>query len=379
MGSKTSVIIYITLALLLLLLISHSPNKPSSHRYRHRRLKLRSNFSAVDHPHRSPHHHDAVPFDPLIADIERQIEDKQWEKEKYMMSNERLESAAPGAESQPEWEDFMNAEDYLNDEEKFNVTDRLVLLFPKIDVDPTDGYATEGELVEWILKNSQREVMHRTQREMEIHDKNRDGSISFAEYEPPAWVHKSDNTSLGYEMGWWREEHFNASDADGDGLLNIAEFNDFHHPADSKNPKLLHWLCQEEIRERDSDKDGKVNFKEFFHGLFDFVRNYDKEHHSPSHESDDSAEAPALKIFAELDKDGDGYLSDAELLPIIDKLHPSERYYAKQQADYIISQADADKDGRLTLKEMIDSPYVFYSAIFNEDDEDDYEYHDEFR
>lgn len=62
------------------------------------------------------------------------------------------------------------------------------------------------------------------------------------------------------------------------------------------------------FRERDSDKDGKVNFKEFFHGLFDFVRNYDEERHSPSHESDDSAEAPARKIFAELDKDSDGYL-----------------------------------------------------------------------
>lgn len=45
----------------------------------------------------------------------------------------------------------------------------------------------------------------------------------------------------------------------------------------------------------------------------------------------------------------------------------------------VFLQADADKDGHLTLKEMIDSPYVFYSAIFNEDDEDDYEYHDEFR
>jgi len=32
------------------------------------------------------------------------------------------------------------------------------------------------------------------------------------------------------------------------------------------------------------------------------------------------------------------YLSDIELLPIIGKLHPSEHYYAKQQADYIISQ-----------------------------------------
>lgn len=31
-------------------------------------------------------------------------------------------------------------------------------------------------------------------------------------------------------------------------------------------------------------------------------------------------------------------LTDTELLPIIDKIHPSERHYAKQQADYIISQ-----------------------------------------
>lgn len=42
-------------------------------------------------------------------------------------------------------------------------------------------------------------------------------------------------------------------------------------------------------------------------------------------------------------------------------------------------QADVDKDGRLTLPEMIENPYVFYSAIFN-DDEDEYnDYHDEFR
>lgn len=41
-------------------------------------------------------------------------------------------------------------------------------------------------------------------------------------------------------------------------------------------------------------------------------------------------------------------------------------------------QADNDKDGRLTLTEMIDNPYVFYSAVFN-DDEDEYDYHDEFR
>lgn len=58
-------------------------------------------------------------------------------------------------------------------------------------------------------------------------------------------------------------------------------------------------------RERDTDKDGKVNFKEFFHGLFDTVRNYEEDDHDSSQDSEESSEAPARKLFAELDKDGD--------------------------------------------------------------------------
>lgn len=60
-------------------------------------------------------------------------------------------------------------------------------------------------------------------------------------------------------------------------------------------------------RERDTDKDEKLNFKEFFHGLFDLVRNYGEEGHNSSLESQDSLESPARNLFAQLDKDGDGY------------------------------------------------------------------------
>ncbi|KAK9115502.1 hypothetical protein Sjap_014449 [Stephania japonica] len=367
-------IIYTAVALLLLFLISQNrpTNNSQNHHHHHRRLKLRSNFTfkaPQDHLR-----HDPIPFDPIIASIERRREDKQWEKQHYF----KEESEAAAAQQQPEWEDFIDAEDYVNDEDRFNVTERLLLLFPKIDVDPVDGYVTESELTDWNLRTAEREVMHRTERDMDSHDKNRDGLVSFKEYEPPSWLLNSDNGSFGYDMGWWKEEHFNASDADGDGYLNKTEFNDFLHPADSSNPKLIKWLCREEVRERDTDKDGKLNFKEFFHGLFDLVRTYDDEDHNSSHHSNAAMERPAQTMFSQLDKDGDGLLSDVELLPIIGKLHPSERYYAKQQADYIISQADTNKDGRLSLAEMIENPYVFYSAIFT--DEDEYEYgHDEFR
>lgn len=63
------------------------------------------------------------------------------------------------------------------------------------------------------------------------------------------------------------------------------------------------------LRERDTDKDGKLNFKEFFHGLFDMVRNYDEEGHNSSNQVGDSTEDPARTLFAQLDKDGDGYSS----------------------------------------------------------------------
>lgn len=46
---------------------------------------------------------------------------------------------------------------------------------------------------------------------------------------------------------------------------------------------------------------------------------------------------------------------------------------------FVNLQADTNKDGGLSLSEMIENPYVFYSAIFNDEDEEDYGFHDEFR
>lgn len=191
---RGSILVYVIVAVVVLLFLSYTPKNshPSNHRYR--RLKLRSNFTlSPSHQHRP-----IIPFDPLVAELERHREDKEWEKQHIHHSHPELDSdnSAPGHESQPEWEEYMDAEDFLNDEDKFNVTNRLVLLFPKIDVDPTDWFVSLHELTQWNLQQAHREVLHRSQREMELHDKNHDGFLSFSEYDPPSWVHNAGSLSL---------------------------------------------------------------------------------------------------------------------------------------------------------------------------------------
>lgn len=70
-------------------------------------------------------------------------------------------------------------------DDKFNVTNRIVRLFPEIDVDPTDWFVSLHELTQWNLHQAQMEVLRQSQREMDVYDKNRDGFVSFSEYSIP--------------------------------------------------------------------------------------------------------------------------------------------------------------------------------------------------
>lgn len=41
-----------------------------------------------------------------------------------------------------------------------------------------------------------------------------------------------DHNSTNDGVGWWKEEHFNASDMDDDGFLNLTEFNEYYFLSD---------------------------------------------------------------------------------------------------------------------------------------------------
>lgn len=188
-----AIYLYLFIAAVGLVLICKGPRGFSDHSLHRRvgpgrRIKLRSSFS-VSHNNISSKH-EPVAFDPLIAEIERRRDDKEWERH-YLEQQQWQHKPAPAAESQPEWEEYMNAEDYVNDEDRFNVSYRLITLFPKVDVNPADGFLSLQELKDWHLAQALSEIMHRTDREMEKYDKNKDGLVSPQEYHPPSWVHDS--------------------------------------------------------------------------------------------------------------------------------------------------------------------------------------------
>ncbi|MCH83796.1 calumenin [Trifolium medium] len=101
------------------------------------------------------------------------------------------------------------------EEDELDLKNKIVNIFPQIDVDPIDQFISVHELTQWNLH-------HHTQREMLIYDKNHDGFVSFSDLPTST----TDDDSLGYDMRLLEEEHFNASDADRDGLLNLAELNE---------------------------------------------------------------------------------------------------------------------------------------------------------
>jgi Ca2+-binding EF-hand superfamily protein len=193
-GRKSPVVVLLlcvaTISLLMFILLSsYSPSLQPHGRSPHRRLKLHpknsaavaSSYGTGESGGSGGQNHRAAPFDPAIAELERRLEDKEWEREHYRLLH------GDGDEKDDhmkDWEEFLKEEeDFINDDERFNVSDRIRALFPKIDLDPQDGFVSLDELIRWNLEQARGDQLHRSAREMELYDKNGDGIVSFGDFQ----------------------------------------------------------------------------------------------------------------------------------------------------------------------------------------------------
>ncbi|KAM7272314.1 hypothetical protein ACFE04_026977 [Oxalis oulophora] len=246
--------------------------------------------------------------------------------------------------SEQDDDDVPNDEEFYGEDGHLNITMRLMILFPLVDKDPKDEFVSFDELDVWNVGQAIDRMRYRTQKELMVHDKDRDGSISFNEYLPQfSQEDIADKNDKGNEEArWWMEKFVNA-DVDQNGVLNYSEFN----------------------RNIDEDNDGKLDFEEFEKNVYHTYKHY------IDYENPGANVSSAQQIFSNLDLNNDKFLDSGELRVIYRYLHPGELIYARSFTNYLMQEADDNKDGKLSLDEMLNNKYIFYDTVYYDEDDDD--------
>ncbi|XP_050386929.1 uncharacterized protein LOC126803210 [Argentina anserina] len=340
--------IYLLFAAALIALIVLSPSSPRHHGH-HRRLGFSGHVPI---------------FDPLVSKMERYVEENALQDQNHTIDTEHDLVIA---------NDVEEAQQYLSETGNLNITMRLVGIFPSLDVEPKDGFVSYDELKHWIVAQAVERMIYRTRKVMAENDRDGDRAISFREYLPQFSTEDIDRNEMGHEeAGWWKQQFDNA-DADRNGLLTFNELKDFLHPEDSSNDRIHKWLLTEKMQRMDHDHDGKLNFVEFLDNAYDVFKNY------VEFETGRSGVPIAEEKFAELDVNKDKFLEAEELRPILHYLSPGELTYATYFTSFLIHEADDNKDGKLTLQEMLQHEDVFYNTVYeSSSDDDSHDDHDEF-
>ncbi|KAL1203104.1 Calcium-dependent protein kinase 4 [Cardamine amara subsp. amara] len=301
-------------------------------------------------------------FDPLVTRIERSSSH----------AKEANTTTLEAVKEEEEEEDAM-FEEYFSQERRLNTTMRIKFLFPLLDAAPRDGFVSLKELQTWMMQQTEDNMGYRTANELELQDKDKDGVITFHEFLPQFSKQDIEKNEKGHgEAGWWMEQ-FKNSDFDHNGSLDIEEFNNFLHPEDSRNGDIQRWVLKERMTGMDTNGDGKLEYKEFVDNAYEMCKEFAK------FEMEEDENVPTAQLlFAELDRDKDRFLVADELRPILHYLQPGEMSYAKYYSTFLCHEADDDKDGKLSLEEMLHHEDVFYKAVHHEDlDDEDYFDHDE--
>lgn len=64
-----------------------------------------------------------------------------------------------------------------------------------------------------------------------------------------------------------------------------------------------------------------------------------------------------MEKFKDLDANQDGYIDEYEIRAVTLKLHPRERDIAREEAEFLMHDADDDGNGKLSLDEMKNNRY----------------------
>jgi len=148
-------------------------------------------------------------------------------------------------------------------------------------------------------------------------------------------------------------EEFHEADQDPkDGMLSQHEFLAFRHPEHSE--LMLNEMVKDIMRSLDSDNDGRLSEDEF--AAVPKGELGDKRWE----ESEKQYLLERRKEFKELiDLDGDHYVNFKEL---VQYTNPRNSQHAKREVRELMELADANRDGKLSLDEVLNQKAAFFGS-----------------
>jgi len=309
--------------------------------------------------------------------------------------------AAHHHEDNLESEDLGYDYEINEDDDSETITSRVTRIFPLIDTD-NNGFITVGELWKWQLGNAYNISVKRSRQEFHEMDADKDGHLvwqreyaHYQEIEDPvdasdahltlpqvlldiARGHRGpDNDAQVSKLyGNWEKVmkiRFVLADADMDLRLNEDEYYKMMHPEEGGNIQLQLHTLRQDVHDRDNDGDMHLNFEEFYNGVWPdfFLWNEDTEDEHGEEMPEHRMRENAMNRFTLMDNNADGLLSVDELFPAFNDMHPTEGRYARLEAERMVSVADENEDGKLSLHEMLERPFVFYSRFNLNEDHDE--------
>ncbi|KAJ8402561.1 hypothetical protein AAFF_G00366440 [Aldrovandia affinis] len=241
--------------------------------------------------------------------------------------------------------------DQLTSEES---RDRLGKIVDRIDTDG-NGLVSHMELHHWIKHRQRRYIEEDVDKQWKEYDLNNDRQVTWEEYKNKTYGYFLDekfddvDEKASYKSMLARDERrFKVADRNADGIATQEELTAFLHPEVYDHMKDV--VVTETIEDIDQNGDGLISLEEYIGDMFN----------PEDGESEPEWVTTEKKQFAEFrDLNKDGALDASEVSKWI---IPEGIDHAENEARHLIHETDRDKDGSLSLSEILDKTQFLSSS-----------------
>lgn len=163
-----------------------------------------------------------------------------------------------------------------------------------------DGFIDSDELYRWNLQNLKAFSLEECEDIFEEMDSDKDGQVTWKEETMDTFEQLGDGSSDVMENinGMASDNKlFSLADRNGDGGLDIVEYDYYLHPEEYS--VMVPLLIEDALAVKDTNRNGVIEFEEFLDGLVDDNKLFLQE---------------KAKFEDQLDKNRDGVLSSDEIL-----------------------------------------------------------------